>query len=221
MRTTYVVYGMIGLAVVSMACGGIDGALGEVGGELEDVTSELISDCPMYFASADRSTWRAFDGEYYYIDSVGRPLQAYKYLPPIVTAPRITACQTNIGRWGDAENPQDDYDGGHLIGSQLGGWGGRANIVPQNANLNRGNWVALENKLARCGALPSGQLKYEVAVHYPDSTTLIPDTMSMTMTNRSTGDSVAVSFENVAYGGVDGASAKDRGIAFLVAQGCK
>ncbi|WP_368669026.1 DNA/RNA non-specific endonuclease, partial [Corallococcus sp. CA053C] len=32
--------------------------------------------------------------------------------------------ETSVGQWGDAENPSNDYDGGHLIGSQLGGWGG-------------------------------------------------------------------------------------------------
>lgn len=117
-----------------------------------------IADCPQYFPAADRNTWHSFDGEYYYIDGSGRPKQAYKYLPPIAAAARSSSCQTSIGQWGDAEDPSNDYDGGHLIGSQLGGWGKRANIVPQDANFNRGNWVQLENAAADCGALSSGRL---------------------------------------------------------------
>ncbi len=49
-----------------------------------------------------------------------------------------TPVKRDVGRWGDAENPSNDYDGGHMIGSQLGGWGGQANLVPQDANFNRG-----------------------------------------------------------------------------------
>jgi hypothetical protein len=164
--------------------------------------------------------WQSFDGEFYFVDNAGRPSQAYKYLPPVVTEARITACQTAIGQWGDAEDPGHNYDGGHLIGSQLGGWGGRANIVPQAANFNRGNWVALENKMAKCGSLPSGRLRYAIAVTYPNATTLIPSTMSMAITNRSTGANVVLSFQNVDGGGPSGTSEKNRGIAFLTAQGC-
>ncbi|WP_437809873.1 DNA/RNA non-specific endonuclease [Sorangium sp. So ce1078] len=58
--------------------------------------------------------------------------------------------------WGDTENPSNDDDGGHLNGSQLGGWGRRANLVPQDASFSRANWVALENKMALCGSLPPG-----------------------------------------------------------------
>lgn len=164
--------------------------------------------------------WQSFDGEFYYVDSSGRPAQAYKFLPPIVAESRISACQTAIGQWGDAEDPANDYDGGHLIGSQLGGWGGRANIIPQDANFNRGNWVALENKMAKCGSLPSGRWQYAIAVSYPNSTALIPKTMSMTITNRSTGANVVLSFQNVDGGGPNGTTEKNRGIAFLTAQGC-
>src|SRR5262245_51916747 len=82
------------------ACGGGDNYQGNYQNDLEDdlgaVSSELISDCPKYFPSSDRSVWHSFDGEYYYIDGSGRPLQAYKYLPPIVAEARIDSCQTSI-----------------------------------------------------------------------------------------------------------------------------
>ncbi|HEX8438747.1 DNA/RNA non-specific endonuclease, partial [Archangium sp.] len=76
-----------------------------------DVTQAVISDCPKYFPSSDRNTWHNLDGEYFFIDSAGRPHRAYKYLPAIVAAPRQDTCQTNVGQWGDAENPNNDYDG--------------------------------------------------------------------------------------------------------------
>jgi hypothetical protein len=41
---------------------------------------------------------------------------------PVRSGPdRIEACQGNVGEWGDAEDGENDYDGGHMIGSQLGG----------------------------------------------------------------------------------------------------
>jgi DNA/RNA non-specific endonuclease len=184
------------------------------------VTATVISDCPKYFPSGDRSLWHVFDGEYYFIDSAGRPNRAYKYLPPIVAAPRVESCQTNVGQWGDAENPSNDYDGGHLIGSQLGGWGGRANLVPQDANFNRGNWVQLENKMARCGSLPSGRLRYSIGANYPNPTALIPDNMTMEISNQSTGSSVSMSFSNVDYGGSNGTTERTRGVNWLASQGC-
>lgn len=185
-----------------------------------DISPALISDCPKYFPSGDRNIWHNFDGEYFFIDSAGRPNRAYKYLPAIIAAPRIDSCQTSVGQWGDAENPSNDYDGGHLIGSQLGGWGGRANLVPQDANFNRGNWVQLENKMAKCGSLPSGRLRYYIGANYPNSTALIPNTMTMEITNQSTGSSVFMSFSNVDYGGSNGTNERTRGVNWLTSQGC-
>ncbi|WP_441292357.1 DNA/RNA non-specific endonuclease [Sorangium sp. KYC3313] len=107
-----------------------------------------------------------------------------------------------------------------MIGSQLGGWGGRANLVPQEANFNRGNWVALENKMATCGSLPSGRMRYYIGANYPNSSTLIPNNMTMEITNRSTGSSVSMSFANTDGGGSNGTSEKNRGVSWLSSQGC-
>lgn len=183
--------------------------------------TKYIGDCPKYFPSSDRNTWHNFDGEYYYVDGAGRPKQAYKYLPPVASAPRNSSCQTSIGQWGDAENPSNDYDGGHLIGSQLGGWGKRANIVPQDANFNRGNWAQLENAAAKCDALSSERLLYQVTVGYPNSTALIPSSFGLYLQDRVQGDSISLSFSNVDYGGSSGTSERQQGVSFLQANGCQ
>ncbi|NBD08341.1 DNA/RNA non-specific endonuclease [Corallococcus silvisoli] len=184
------------------------------------VTQAVISDCPKYFPAGDRNIWHNFDGEYYFIDSAGRPNRAYKNLPPIVAAPRVDSCQTNVGQWGDAEDPSNDYDGGHLIGSQLGGWGGRANLVPQDANFNRGNWLQLENKMAKCGSLPSNRLRYTIGANYPNSTALVPNNMTMELRNQSSGATVSMSFSNTDSGGSNGTSERTKGVNWLASQGC-
>ncbi|MDC0707925.1 DNA/RNA non-specific endonuclease [Stigmatella sp. ncwal1] len=184
------------------------------------VTPALITDCPQVFPSSDRNTWHTLNGKYHFIDSSGRPHRAYAYLPPISTAARNDTCQGNVGRWGDAADPSNDYDGGHLIGSQLGGWGGRANLVPQDANFNRGSWVALENKMAKCAGLPSGRLRYYIGANYPNSSTIIPNNLTMEIRNQATGGSVSLSFSNTDGGGSNGANEKNRGVSFLTSQGC-
>jgi hypothetical protein len=191
-----------------------------IGFELHDVTAALITDCPQFFPSGDRNIWHSLNGEYYFIDSSGRPNRAYSYLPPIAAEARSDSCQASVGQWGDAANPSNDYDGGHLIGSQLGGWGKRANLVPQDANFNRGNWVTLENKMARCAVLPNGRMRYYIGANYPNTTTLIPNNMTMELRNQSTGSSVLLSFDNTDYGGTNGTSEKTRGVTFLTNQGC-
>jgi hypothetical protein len=185
-----------------------------------DANAALITDCPQYFPSSDRNIWHNINGDYYYIEGSGRPNRAYSYLPPITAAARNDTCQASVGQWGDAANPSNDYDGGHLIGSQLGGYGKRANLVPQDANFNRGNWVTLENKMAKCGSLPSGRLRYYIGANYPNSTTLIPNTMTMQITNQSSGANISLSFDNVDYGGTNGTSQKNSGVTFLTNQGC-
>jgi len=184
------------------------------------VVSGLVTDCPQKFPTADRVAWHNISGEYYYIDSAGRPSRAYTDLPPVTAEARNDTCQANVGNWGDAENSSNDYDGGHLIGSQLGGWGKRANLVPQDANFNRGNWAQLENKMALCRALPSGRMHYYISANYPNSSTLIPSKMGMDISNNSSGASVSLSFQNTDQGGSNGTSERTRGVSFLTNQGC-
>lgn len=187
---------------------------------IQEARPEAITDCVKFFPTADRVKWHNFNGEYYYIDSSGRPNKAYADLPPIKAEARQDSCQTSIGQWGDAENPSNDYDGGHLIGSQLGGWGGRANIVPQDANFNRGNWAQLENKMATCGVLAAGTMRYSIDVGYPSSSALVPSSFKMIITKNSTGAKVTLSFTNVDGGGPNGTSERVRGTDWLTANGC-
>jgi hypothetical protein len=182
--------------------------------------SSTIDDCPQRFPSGDRNTWHNFNGEFYYIESGGRPYRAYSYLPPVAAEPRSESCQASVGQWGDAENPSNDYDGGHMIGSQLGGWGRRANLVPQDANFNRGNWAVLENKMALCRVLPAGRMRYYIGSNYPNGTALVPNNMTMQLTNQATGSSVSLSFSNTDGGGSSGVSEKNRGVTFLTNNGC-
>lgn len=178
-----------------------------------------ITACSQYFPTADRTKWFRLIGaggpEDHYIDSRGRPATAFKSLGPITTAPRQTTCQTNVGNWG---SPSSSYDGGHLIGSQLGGWGGRANLVPQHYNFNRGNWVRIENKLATCGRLGSGAVEYHVDVDYPNSTTLTPSQFHADV--RIAGIWKSADFTNATSGGPSGTSQADGMISWLQARGC-
>ena len=196
----------------------------EIGFRIVTVTPEdvqgLITDCPQYFPSGDRNIFHSLNGEYYFIDGSGRPNRAYSYLPPIAAEARNDSCQTSVGQWGDAADPSNDYDGGHLIGSQLGGWGKRANLVPQDANFNRGNWAQLENKMATCASLPAGRLRYYIGANYPNGSTLIPNNMTMQITNQSSGANVSLSFSNTDYGGSNGTNERNRGTTFLSGQGC-
>ena len=188
--------------------------------ELGYVTQESITDCPKTFSSGYHSTWYSLNGEYYYINSSGRPSRAYSYLPPVASESRNDSCQLSVGQWGDAENTGADYDGGHLLGSQLGGWGARANLVPQEANFNRGNYAQLENKMAKCGGLSSGRMLYSVTVSYPNSTTLIPSNWNVYIKDRTQGDYVSLNFKNTYQGGSNGTSERNRGVDFLSANGC-
>ncbi|MFT3926055.1 MAG: DNA/RNA non-specific endonuclease [Myxococcales bacterium] len=181
---------------------------------------KYIGDCPQYFPASDRNAWHDFDGEKYYIDGSGRPKNASKDLPPVAAAARSDSCQTSIGQWGDAENPSNDYDGGHLIGSQLGGWGKRANIAPQDANFNRGNYAQIENKMATCAGLPNGRIRYDITLAYPNSSALIPNTWSVSITNTSSGAAISKQFTNVDAGGSSGTTSRTAIVNFLSSQGC-
>lgn len=174
------------IMLVGCAHGRSRGATTPAGPDLAD-DSEM--DCPKQFRASARSKWHNISGERYYVDSHGRPARAETSLPPIEADERNPGCQQRVGKWGDEANAENDYDGGHLIGSQLGGWEARANMVPQNANFNRGNWAQVENCLARCTSVESGRFTYLVEARYPDASTLIPDAMRMTITDTEKDES--------------------------------
>ena len=181
---------------------------------IQDITA-----CPQRFPSADQTKWFLLRGaggvENHYIDSRGRPLTAFKLLGPIVTASRQTSCQTNVGNWA---SPASSYDGGHLIGSQLGGWGGRANLVPQHYNFNRGNWKRIEDALADCGRLGSGAVEYHVDVDYPDTSTLTPSQFHADV--KIAGAWKSADFSNTSGGGSSGTSRATSLVSWLRDRGC-
>ena len=45
-----------------------------------------------------------------------------------------------------------DDEGGHLVATKIGGPGEKINLVPQNMNLNRGEWKKMENEWAKRAA---------------------------------------------------------------------
>ncbi|GAA5533968.1 DNA/RNA non-specific endonuclease [Deinococcus aluminii] len=175
---------------------------------------QLADGCPTRFSSADRNTWHFIGGGYYYIDSEGRPRSAYRYLPPITTATRDTTCQSTVG---NLDHPEG-YDGGHLVGSQLGGWGRRANMAPQNANFNRGNYVQVENQAAKCTRLAQNSFTYLARVTYPNTTTNTPSTWTLEF--KLNGEVFTRTFENAAYGGPNGTTYRQQAVSWLIAKGC-
>lgn len=178
-----------------------------------------VTTCSQFFPTADRTKWFRLVGaggaEDHYIDSRGRPATAFKSLGPVTTAPRQTTCQTNVGNWG---SPASSYDGGHLIGSQLGGWGGRANLVPQHYNFNRGNWLRIENQLARCGRLGSGAVEVHMDVDYPSSSALTPSQFHADV--KIGGVWKSANFTNASSGGPNGTAQATSMVSWLQSKGC-
>ena len=178
-----------------------------------------ITTCPQLFPTADRVKWFRLVGaggaEDHYIDSRGRPATAYKTLGPVVAAARQTTCQTTVGNWG---SPSSSFDGGHMIGSQLGGWGGRANLVPQHYNFNRGNWLRIENQLALCGRLGSGAVEFHADVDYPSSSALTPSQFHADV--RIGGVWKSADFTNTSSGGTNGTSQATSMVTWLQSKGC-
>jgi DNA/RNA non-specific endonuclease len=152
------------------------------------------------------SAWHSIDGEHYYVDEFGRPTRAFALLPHASVhmrrGVRDLSAQYAVGRWGDRAAFLRDYDGGHLIGAQFGGYGRRINLVPQAKTFNRGAWVYVENAIAEAirQARP-GALAYYVRVKYPDEKTDIPSHMGLFLTNRLNGRSRYVEFRNHGNGG--------------------
>ena len=63
--------------------------------------------------------------------------------------------------------PSDDA--GHIIGKQLGGSGGKANVFPQNLSINRGEYAQFEGRVANL-VHETGQVDITVTFEYDGST---------------------------------------------------
>jgi hypothetical protein len=94
--------------------------------------SNEASNCERYLPDADHGEMLQFGQNRVTIDSIGRPSQSHiGWAGRPLAAPRQEKCQSEVGKWGE---PGDE--GGHMVGRALGGYGGRANLVPQNQTLN-------------------------------------------------------------------------------------
>lgn len=61
-------------------------------------------------------------------------------------------------------------DAGHIIGKQLGGTGGKANIFPQNLRINRGEYAQFEGRVANLVS-ESGSVSINISFEYDDGGT--------------------------------------------------
>ncbi len=107
----------------------------------------------------------------YKTDKYGRPesVQSKVELKDLDTTARNYYQQCKIGKCGI-----DGDEGGHLIATKLGGPGEAINLVPQNFNLNRGEWKKLENEWGKAAVDGKKvdidiQLKYTGDNKRPDS----------------------------------------------------
>jgi DNA/RNA non-specific endonuclease len=181
------------------------------------LSTAAVSDCsPARFTEVESNAWFTIPGVNgtYFVDSQGRPQRAVLKAPPITRERRSAACQAEVGKIDFSTG----YDGGHIIASQLGGWGKRLNMVPQNSNFNRGNWSQIENQLAKCSVLAANSLKYEVSLYYPTESTNTPGTFTVDI--NISGASVNETFENADSGGADGTAKRERIVTWLTTQGC-
>jgi NPCBM/NEW2 domain/DNA/RNA non-specific endonuclease len=71
--------------------------------------------------------------------------------PPLTPA-RDGGCTVDVA----AHDGRDDYDGGHLVGFDLGGFDGRENLVPQPRSFNRGTWNQMDSAVKKCISRPPG-----------------------------------------------------------------
>ncbi|MDZ7923109.1 MAG: DNA/RNA non-specific endonuclease [Marinagarivorans sp.] len=81
---------------------------------------------------------------------------------------------------GKAENATG-YDGGHLIGTQLGGAGDKINLVPMTSGLNRGRYLQMENEIAKAMLDPNVKnVSIKIDVGYPPTNTVTPNKIQVT-----------------------------------------
>lgn len=134
-----------------------------------------VRGCEWHIRTADRGyTIKMNDDNFVVIDNVGRPFRSWvdwDLFDNVSAAARDNSCTSKVGNWGVSGD-----QGGHLVGAELGGWGARANVAPQNGNLNTGKW---RSKIEAAGKLCENRRlyragKYEAYVLYDNNTTVRP-----------------------------------------------
>lgn len=199
--------------------------------------SALAADgCPgPVFGYAERGTMQTMpDNTIVWIDNVGRPYRAAKTITPITPTTRtwkVDECSAYVGKL----EGRVGFQGGHLVGLQLGGWGLRSNLVPQNTNFNTGNWAQIENAAKLCQSLHNnyfdflgrrGSAYYSTIVLYSNTTTYTPYEFQLTIEtyrptfNTSDSEVIYGAFTNTAYGGADGSTTRQRMVQELRDEGC-
>lgn len=96
-----------------------------------------------------------------------------------ITTAKATVTSNDLGTGTNTNSSSRSYardlgdssdDAGHMIGKQLGGSGGKANVFPQNVNLNRGQFAQFEGKVADLTA-KTGKVEITITFRYDNGGT--------------------------------------------------
>lgn len=122
------------------------------------------------------ATYRAYEHTFT-TDAAGRPAEAVAKTLVDRDAPR-GSCEGKVGDWGGS----GDWQGGHLIAASFRGASMRYNLVPMRGRqINQGLMKRVENGARAC-LEDGGEVRdYRVRLHYPDRTTLTPDTIRVSL----------------------------------------
>lgn len=207
--------------------GGADPVPDDGAGVQGSVGAQAITDCLKYFPTEDRGLYNysLFGVTHYFaIDESGRPALSHLTYPPITARGRQPDCQFKVGNLFGP--PNSTYQGGHLVADALGGYGGRANLVPQNGQLNNTVWKRVENALLSCRNLKNGWVNLNVGVSYPDTVSIIPTEFRVNVLIKSgflglgAPHFVSAKFLNDPSGGPFGADVAAAFKAELIHAGC-
>lgn len=142
--------------------------------------------CPEIYPSGSRNIKVTSDnGQTYKIDFQGRPSEAYTGIgKKLDRGGRLTdKCRKKLKSIGESGD-----QAGHLIPREQGGPPIRANLVPQNGNLNQGVWRShFEGAMLKCALNPGILGYYKVEPLYADHSRLRPDKLKVTMQIHSWG----------------------------------
>jgi DNA/RNA non-specific endonuclease len=112
--------------------------------------TKALTDCVPFMP--DRNTQLKAGFNTMFIDSLGRPSTSQILLQQSALTPGTRLpCQTTVGTFGIANDI-----GGHLIANRFGGYGGRSNLTPQNADVNSRLVVRIENSVFGCATKAKG-----------------------------------------------------------------
>ena len=215
-------FGLIAVLLMSLAACDTATAPGNVELDTQAPKNPFWDSCPKYqtkFAGKARQAKNKID---YQFDDQGRSSYAVLNLNKNRANGPRKACQTKTGnlfKKAGTDSRQRDYQGGHLIGSQLGGWGGRVNLAPQAKGLNQqgGNWAKIENRAALCEKRDGIQMS--VRLSYPTNNTVIPQSWEVKFIKELGNDVVAI-FDNKGDGGPGADGKREDVIDWLKDNGC-